>query len=81
MHEGQDEGSVPNPRRRRRARLLGRVLGLFSLTIALALFEFTQTATGRNAAISLLQRALEGAVDGRCGSARCLVAISSRGWC
>ncbi len=40
------------------------MLGLLSLVIALSLFQFTQTATGRNAAISLLQRALAGAMDG-----------------
>jgi len=40
------------------------VLGLLSLGIALALFQFTQTATGRNAAVSLLQRTLAAQVNG-----------------
>ncbi len=51
--------------RKRRARLAARVLGLLSLAIAIALFQFTQTSTGRNAAASLLERALQGAVDGQ----------------
>ncbi|MFV1987140.1 MAG: translocation/assembly module TamB domain-containing protein [Gemmatimonadota bacterium] len=53
-----------DPRRRRRSRTVGRVLGLLSLGVALTLFQFTQTSTGRNAAIALLQRALDNAVDG-----------------
>ncbi len=52
-------------RRRRHARLLARVLGLLCLAIAFALFEFTQTTTGRNAAVALLQRALDNAVHGQ----------------
>lgn len=44
--------------------MLGRVLGLLSLAVAVALFQFTQTETGRNAAIVLLQGALDNAVDG-----------------
>ncbi|MDH3735362.1 MAG: hypothetical protein OEU54_17660, partial [Gemmatimonadota bacterium] len=35
-----------------------------SLAVAFSLFQFTQTSTGRNAAIVLLQGALENAVDG-----------------
>ncbi len=53
-----------DPERRRRSTIVGRVLGLLSLGVALALFQFTQTSTGRNAAIVLLQRALENSVDG-----------------
>ncbi len=65
---GSQESESPverrDPKRRRRSRMVGRVLGLMSLAIALSLFQFTQTTTGRNAAIVLLQGALENAVDG-----------------
>lgn len=41
------------------------MIGLVCIALALALFQFTQTATGRNAAVSLLRGALENAVDGQ----------------
>jgi len=56
--------SPPPPSGRRPARVLRRVMGLIFLALALALFQFTQTSTGRNAAISLLRGALEKAVHG-----------------
>lgn len=62
-----DAGPGEGAQRRRPsrgARRLARILGLLSLAIALALFQFTQTTMGRNAALALLQRALEGAIDG-----------------
>ncbi|MDX1393977.1 MAG: translocation/assembly module TamB domain-containing protein [Gemmatimonadota bacterium] len=62
--EGYSGPERRDPRRRRRARLVGRALGLISLALALALFQFTQTATGRNAAVVLIQGALEDAVNG-----------------
>ncbi len=40
------------------------MLGLISLGIALALYQFTQTETGRNAAVSLLQRVLAAEING-----------------
>jgi len=59
-------GTPRNDRkRRRRALLLARVIGLASIAIALALYQFTQTTTGRNAAVSLLQGALQNAIHGQ----------------
>lgn len=40
------------------------MIGLVCIAIALALFQFTQTTTGRNAAVSLVRGALENAVNG-----------------
>ena len=54
----------PSGRRKAPARWLARVLGLISLAIALALFQFTQTATGRNAAAALLRDALAARING-----------------
>jgi len=51
-------------KRRRRALFVARVIGLVCIGIALALFQFTQTTTGRNAALALLRGALENAVNG-----------------